>query len=72
MILVGIVFYFSIKKKLKANKMIIPFLFLIICINSLIGQQFYLPEYNVFLLTVFASISPTYIDIDKETKGEKI
>ena len=72
MILVGIVFYFSIKKKLNANKMIIPFLFLIICINSLIGQQFYLPEYNVFLLTVFASISPTYIDIDKETKGEKI
>lgn len=72
MVLVGIVFYFSIKKKLKANKMLIPFLFLIICINSLIGQQFYLPEYNVFLLTVFASVSPNYIGVDKKTKGEKI
>lgn len=52
-----IFFYLCQRKMLKDENYIIPFLFLIVCIDSLINQYLYSPEYNVFLLSLMANLS---------------
>lgn len=45
-------------RKFIANKMyVIPSIMFLICFNSMLGQQFALLEYNIFLLTLLSEVS---------------
>lgn len=47
-------FTFNNKKQLEKNNDIIPVMFSLIALNSMVGQQLFLLEYNIFLLTLRA------------------
>ena len=47
-------FTFNNKKQLEKNNDIIPVIFSLIALNSMVGQQLFLLEYNIFLLTLRA------------------
>ena len=47
--------FYNKKILLKGND-IIPIVFCLIALNSMVGQQFFLLEYNIFLLTLRANI----------------
>ncbi len=49
-------FTFNNRKLLIKNNHIIPIVFSLIALNSMIGQQFFLLEYNIFLLTLRADV----------------
>ncbi|MEE6647629.1 hypothetical protein PS395_07480 [Limosilactobacillus pontis] len=49
-------FYLCQKRQINRGNYIIPVFFLIICIDSLIEQHLYSPEYNVFLLSLLANL----------------
>lgn len=57
LILVEIGYIYSMKRCIELRNYIIPFVCLFIALDSLIDQQFYLLEYNVFLLIPLASLS---------------
>ncbi|WP_085681136.1 hypothetical protein [Limosilactobacillus reuteri] len=65
MAIFAIFFYFAQKSMLHKGEYIIPFLFLIICMNGLIEQHFYTPEYNVFLLSFMSIINTKNYSIFK-------
>lgn len=58
-------FTFNNKKILLKGNDIIPIVFCLIALNSIVGQQFFLLEYNIFLLTLRADIQQK-----KEQKNE--
>lgn len=57
LILVEIGYIWTMKRCIKLKNYIIPFICMIISLDSLIDQQFYLLEYNVFLLIPLAKIN---------------
>lgn len=67
LVLVEIGYIWSIRRCINLRNYVIPFICIFIALDSLIDQQFYLLEYNVFLLIPLASISSRYIKINEES-----
>ena len=47
---------FNNKKLVASGNKLIPFVFCLIALNSIVGQQFFLLEYNIFLLVLKANV----------------
>jgi hypothetical protein len=58
--LIGLGFLIIVKREIGKKEYYIPFILMIISINSLIGQQLFLLEYNPFLLLLFADTRDRY------------
>lgn len=56
LVLVGIGYRYVVNKCLKIHEYIIPFILLVIVLDSLIDQHFYSLEYNIFLLLPFSTL----------------
>ena len=68
-IVILILFTLNNKKMLLKGDDIIPIVFCLIALNSIVGQQFFLLEYNIFLLTLRANIQQKR---DQKNEVEKI
>lgn len=66
LILVEIGYIWSIRRCINLRNYIIPFICIFIALDSLIDQQFYLLEYNVFLLIPLTNINSQYVEVNKE------
>ena len=67
LILVEIGYIWSIRRCINLRNYIIPFICIFIALDSLIDQQFYLLEYNVFLLIPLTNINSQYVEVNKES-----
>lgn len=52
--LIGLGFIIITKREIRKKEFYIPFILMIISVNSMIGQQLFLLEYNPFILLLFA------------------
>lgn len=68
LVLVGIGYRYVVNKCLKIHEYIIPFILLVIVLDSLIDQHFYSLEYNIFLLLPFSLVSINEKNEDNKTR----
>ncbi|QLL74725.1 hypothetical protein [Lactobacillus crispatus] len=66
LILVEIGYIWSMNRSIRLRNYIIPFICMFIALDSLIDQQFYLLEYNVFLLVPLANLGFKFNKDSKE------
>ncbi|WP_224429748.1 hypothetical protein [Lactobacillus amylovorus] len=71
LILIEFGYIWSIKRCIKVKNYIIPFICMFVVLDSLIDQQFYLLEYNVFLLIPFANLNTIYSKNNEENSFNK-
>ena len=56
-IIIIITYSLFLRKEVKLRKSYIPWVWILISINSIVGQQFFMLEYNIFLLALLADNS---------------